>query len=239
MSKSALVEQEQVSADKPLNNKQFEIKDRKIIKTGNIEFQTTRLTNTRTRINDAIQKYNGYISSEDENTYADRIQQHIVIRVPAQHFDLLISDITKGVKKFDQKHIEARDVTEEFIDITSRLKIKKETETRYRQLLSRANTVKDILAIESQIDKIRADIESIEGRLKYLENRIGYSTLAITFYEMVSSPVGFTHKFKLGIKNGWNNFIWLLVGIVNIWPFILLGLMSIFGIRQYRKRKKK
>ncbi|MBW1848314.1 MAG: DUF4349 domain-containing protein [Deltaproteobacteria bacterium] len=238
MSKSALVEQEKTDSHKPLNNKHLEIKDRRIIKSGNIEFQTTSLSKTRSLINEAIRKYNGYISSEDEYTYTDRIQQHIVIRVPAEHFDFLIADITKGVKKFDRKHIEARDVTEEFLDISLRLKIKKETERRYRQILTRASTVKDILAIENQIGKIRAEIESIEGRLKYLENRVGYSTLTITFYETVSAPVGFAHKFKLGLKNGWNNFVWFLVGIVNIWPFLLLGLIGIIIINQYRKRRR-
>jgi hypothetical protein len=239
MSKSALIEQEQIDAAKPLNKKQLEIKDKKIIKTGDIVFRTSSIAQTRAHIDKTIRQYSGYISSEDENTYTDRVQQHMVIRVPARHFDPFIADITKGVKKFDKKHVEARDVTEEFMDITIRLKIKKETENRYRQLLARASTVKDILAIENQIGKIRAEIESIEGRLKYLENRIGFSTLSITFYEMVSAPVGFTFKFKSGIKNGWNNFIWFLVGIVNIWPFLLLGIIGIIAIKVYRKRKKK
>ncbi|MCJ7772191.1 MAG: DUF4349 domain-containing protein [Desulfobacterales bacterium] len=239
LSKSALREQETAQTNTPSNDKQLEIIDRKIIKNGNIEFQTTSISETRTRINEAINKCDSYISSEDESTYNDRIQQRIVIKVPADKFDFLVSEITKGVKKFDQKHIEARDVTEEFLDITLRLSIKKETEKRYLQLLSKANTVKDILSIEKQVNELRSEIESIEGRLKYLENQIAYSTLTITFYEIVSTPVGFSNKFTLGLKNGWNNFVWFLVGIVNIWPFLLLGLIGIIGIRQYTKRKKK
>ena len=163
----------------------------------------------------------------------------MVIRVSADSFDALVKDVTNGVKKFDQKRIDARDVTEEFLDITARLKIKKETEQRYRQLLARANSVKDILAIERQIEVLRSDIESIEGRLKYLKNQVSFSTLTVTFYETVSTPMGFAAKFATGLKNGWNNFVWFLVGIVNIWPFILLGIGGVFGIRFYRKRRKK
>ncbi len=238
LSKSALREQETVQPDKPSNGNNLEIKGRKIIKNGYIEFQTTSISETRSRVNDAVNKYNGYISSEDETTLDDRIQQRIVIRIPADKFDSLISEITSGVEKFDQKHIEATDVTEEYLDIHIRLRIKKETESRYRQLLARASTVKDILDIEKQIDELRSEIESIEGRLKYLENQIAYSTLTVTFYEMISTPVGFNNKFKFGLKNGWNNFVWFLVGVVNIWPFLILGLIGVISVITYRKNKK-
>ena len=56
LSKSALREQETAQTNTPSNGKQLEITDRKIIKTGNIEFQTTSISETRTRINDAINK---------------------------------------------------------------------------------------------------------------------------------------------------------------------------------------
>lgn len=237
--KSARPLQTEMEADRQPDEKGLDLENRKIIKTGDIEFQTSSLSKTRNRINEAINQSEGYISSENESTYDGRVQQRIVIRVPADNFDRLVAAVTQGVGKFDRKHIEARDVTEEFLDITARLRIKKETEKRYLQLLSKANTVKDILAIEKQISELRAEIESIEGRLKYLNDRIAYSTLTVTFYEIVSAPVGFAHKFKLGIQNGWNNFVWFLVGIVNIWPFIILGIMGIVGIRFYIKRKKK
>lgn len=239
MSKSALRENDATRAPSPPKNSRLQIKDRKIIKTGFIEFQTASLSKARKQIDHAINKYNGYISNEQETSYNDRIQQRIVVRVPADKFDSLVADATKGIKKFDQKRIDAHDVTEEFLDITARLKIKKGTEQRYLQLLAKAKTVKDILAIEKQIESLRSDIESIEGRLKYLKSQIAYSTLTVTVYEKVSTPVGFTYKFKSGLKNGWNNFVWFLVGIINIWPFILFGIAGIFGIKFYRKRKKK
>jgi len=239
LSKTKLSEQNATETNAPSQNQPPVIQDRKIIKTGTIEFQTQNLSDVRQKIDNAIKRYNGYIANEQESSYNNRIQQHVVIRVPADNFDSLIKDISKGVKKFDEKRIDAQDITEEFLDITARLKIKKETEQRYRQLLARANTVKDILAIEKQIGELRADIESIEGRLKYLENQVSYSTLTVIFYEIISSPIGFGQKFKLGLLNGWNNFIWFLVGIVNIWPFILLVIGGLFSIRFYRKRRKK
>lgn len=214
------------------------INDRKIIKEGEIYFESSNFAETRKQIDKAIEKYEAYISKEDEHTYDERIVQSMVIRVPAENFDKLVTEISKGTKKFETKRIEVKDVTEEYFDIETRLKVKKETENRYRELLTQAKTVKDILEIEKQIGELRAEIESIEGRLRYLQDRISYSTLTVDFYERISIPVGFFSKFRVGLKNGWNNFVWFLLGLVNIWPFIILGLFCILGLFKLRRMRK-
>ena len=227
-----------IESKKPAGKNELQVIDRKIIKEGEIDFETSDLAKTRKLIDEAIKQLEGYISKEDEYTYSDRIVQSLTIRVPAENFDKIVTVISKGVKRFDRKRIQARDVTEEYLDIEIRIKINKETESRYRELLSKAKTVEEILSIEKQIGELRAEIESIEGRLKYLQNRISYSTLTVTFHERVSTPVGFSSKLGVGLKNGWNNFVWFLIGLVNIWPFILLGTFGIAGIIAFRRKRK-
>ena len=229
-----LPEKTDIVTDKPV----LPSLDRKIIKEGEIHFETSDLDETRQRITASVTSLEGYISKENQYTYNDRISQTLEIRVPSGNFDKLIEDISKGVERFDTKRIQATDVTEEYLDIGLRMRIKKETENRYRELLAKAQTVEEILSIEKQIGELRAEIESIEGRLKYLKDQISYSTLTVTFYEMVSTPVSFTSKLGVGLKNGWNNFIWFLIGLVNVWPFILLGSFGVLGIIAYRKRRK-
>jgi hypothetical protein len=212
--------------------------ERKVIKDGEVYFESQDIDATRARIDMAVKKHGGYISNEYEYAYPDRVEQSVVARVPADNFDALIAEIAEGVKRFERKDIEATDVTEEYVDIEIRLKIKKETEDRYRQLLSRAKTVKDIVEIEKQLAEIREGIESVEGRLRYLQNRISLSTLTVTFYEKTSAPVGFSSKFKNGILNGWRNFVWSLVGLVNVWPFVILLAIAAVAIIKYRKLRK-
>ena len=74
-------------------------------------------------------------------------------------------------------------------------KTKKEVEARYRELLTRATSVEEILKIEEQIGNIRTEIESAEGRLRYLSNQVQYSTLHVTFYEKYSN-FGFWNKIQ-------------------------------------------
>ncbi|MDD4218421.1 MAG: DUF4349 domain-containing protein [Bacteroidales bacterium] len=85
--------------------------------------------------------------------------------------------------------------------------------------------------------QLRSEIESIEGRLKYLESKVSLSTLTMTFYQIVPKETEFGHKLKNGFKNRWDTLIWFFVFLTNIWPFILIGIGLIFGFRMWRKRK--
>ncbi len=211
---------------------------RKFIKNGQIDYETENLNKTREDIFKAIKKFDGYISSENEFKSSYEISSNISIRIPAENFDKLIEEITVGVERFDRKEIYVQDVTTEFLDIEARLKTKKELETRYLEILKQANSVTEILEVERQIGELRAEIESFEGRLKYLNNQVSYSTLNVRIYETFTEQTEFGKKFKEGFKNGWNNLILFFVLLVNIWPFILIIIVLIILIRVWRKRRR-
>lgn len=218
--------------------KTAETVERKLIKEGQVEFETDDLNSTRETIFEAVKKYKGYVSSDQEFKSPGRKSNMVIIRVPADNFDNLLSDATQGVKRFESKEINVKDVTEEFLDIQARLKTKKGLEQRFIDLLKVAKNVTEILEIEKQIGELRSDIESIEGRLKYLQDRVSFSTLTMTFYETIPHETAFGQKFKNALVNGWDNLIWLFVGLTHIWPFILIAVAIVIGIRAYRKRKK-
>ncbi len=215
--------------------------ERKLIKEGWIEFETKKVEETRERILAAVKNNGGYISSDESNNYSYRTGQTLVIRVPADKFDKLLAEATEGVKDFDNKNISVKDVTEEFLDAEARLKTKKELEQRYLDLLKKANSVSEILEIEREIGNLRSEIESIEGRLKYLRNQVSLSTLHISFYK--SHPQGgtkFGGKFSEGLVNGWHGIIWFLIGLTNLWPLLLIGIIAVFLIRRaIRKGREK
>jgi len=216
--------------------------ERKLIKSGDISFATDSIAKTKQRIKQAVKKYKAYISSEVEDNYYDKISNDITIRVPFENFDKLLADIGKGVESFDSKNISISDVTSEYLDVEARIKTKKELENRYHELLNKANTVSEILEIEREIANLRSDIESYEGRLKYLKNQVSYSTLEVNFYKTkdVAEQDKFANKFSDGFSNGWDNFIWFFVFLANLWPFIIVILTIVFFVvRHERKRRKK
>ena len=212
--------------------------ERKLIKEGFVDFETEDINATRQKIIEIVKKYHAYISSDKEYKSNDEIRNTIVIRVPAKDFDALLNEATKNVAKFDQKNIDIKDATEQFIDIRARLKTKKELEKRYLELLKKAKNVPEILEVEKQLGQLRSDIEAVEGKLKYLNNKVSLSTLNITFYQKIPHETKFGKAFKKGLINGWHNLIWFFVFLVNIWPFLLIGIVLLFGIRRWKKRKR-
>ncbi|MCB9232850.1 MAG: DUF4349 domain-containing protein [Bacteroidia bacterium] len=214
--------------------------ERKLIKTGNVEFQTPNMDSTRQKILTAVNQYHAYLASDQSWNSAGRVTNTIVARIPAADFDPFMAAATQGVEKFEHKEISTQDVTEEFLDVEARLKTKKELEARYLELLKKANTVHEILDIEKQIGDLRAEIESTEGRLKYLTNQVSFSTLSLTFYEKVPEKTGFGNKFSEGFKNGWEYLIWFFVLLTNVWPFLLITaiLVVLYSVMKRRKKAK-
>jgi hypothetical protein len=215
-----------------------EIIDRKLIRNGQLEFQTEEVKKTKAEVEKICKELNAYISSESENNYENRLQYNQLIRVPATSFDALLSRIEPLAKKIENKNITTQDVTEEFIDVEARLKTKKELETRYREILKQAKTVEEIISIESQIANVRSEIESMEGRLKFLKNQVAFSTLNLTYYETIGTDFGFASKFVESIKGGWDNLLTFIIFLINLWPFVVgLFLLSYWLWRKKLKKK--
>lgn len=211
--------------------------ERKLIKEGSVGFETNDMAATRKSIFESVEKYKAYVSSDQEYKSSSSIRNTIVIRVPAAHFDALLKDATKGVTKFDSKSIQIKDVTEEFLDVQARLKTKKELENRYLEISKEAKNVTELLEVEKQLGLLRSEIESIEGRMNYLENQVSLSTLTMDFYRTIPTQTQFGNKFANGFKNGWDNLIWFFVGLINIWPFLILVFGIVFWL-VWRKRRK-
>lgn len=214
--------------------------ERKLTKTGMLRFETSDAKKTHATIQQVVAETKGYVSNDNRNEYHDRVNHTVTIRVPADNFDALLDKISSGADKIVYKNIEVLDVTQEYIDLDTRIKTKKELENRYQELLKRAHTIDEILKIEEQIGILRADIESAEGRLRYLTNQVTFSTLTVEFYERSSViATGFGYELKEAFRNGWNYLSRLILVVVNLWAILLFIIVVWFFVAQLRKRRKR
>ena len=110
---------------------------------------------------------------------ASRTDTEITIRVPRAKFDETIRRVglTGDVA---HKSITAQDVTDEYMDLDTRLKNARAMRDRFQELLRRAE-VKEAIEIQKELSKVTGEIELIEGRLKLLKDQIAYSTVTVTF----------------------------------------------------------
>lgn len=216
--------------------------EQKIIKTGDIRFETNDLGATYNQMITAVKKHNAIIQNDTEGKDYGSVFRKIMVRVPSKNFDLFLNDISKGVVYFDNKEISSQDVTEEYIDIDARLKAKKVLESRYLELLKKANKVSEMLEIEKQLSAIREEIEAKEGQLRYMQSQISMSTISIEFYKTVANEGGATisygSKVWNAIASGFNGISSFFIGILSIWPFLIILAAAVYYIRKRFKKKK-
>lgn len=217
--------------------------EQKIIKEATLKFESNNLETTFAQIKKAASSNRARIINDSEGKDFAMLFRHLTIKVPSQNFDRFISDISKGVSYFEVKNITAEDVTEQYIDLTSRLKTKKKLEERFLEILKKANKVSEILEIEEQISAIREEIEAKEGQLKYLESRISESTITIEFYKNIPEKEGvkisYGSKLWDAVKSGFFSLSELLLSLLSVWPFVILFVVFAYFIRRRLKRRKK
>jgi hypothetical protein len=211
---------------------------RMLTKEGTLRWETGDVVKTHAAILAQANKYNAYVSNDNQTRDDYQTTTRMELRIPSDKFDEFITGIEKDVTKFDEKRIEVLDVTEEYIDISARMKTKKELEQHYYDLLKQTKNVAEVLLVEEQLNTVRADIESAEGRLKYLKDKVNMSTLHLTFYETTSAPVGFFGEIGKSFVSGWKGFLYFILGIISAWPIVLVVSGFLFWLIRRRRNKK-
>jgi len=214
--------------------------ERKLTKDANIEFRTDDAETTYSLIKNALGGYGAYISNESTFNYDTRKGYDLYLRVPTDKFDSLINFILEKapIDKLVNKSTQITDVTEEFIDLEARMKVKKELEQKLVQLLQKAANLTETLEVQRQLTDLRAEIESIEGRYRYISNQVKYSNLRISFYKETGYNFQFWYELKSAFGQGWRIFLQMITFIANLWVFLLFALMAWFAISRYRRSKR-
>jgi PBP1b-binding outer membrane lipoprotein LpoB len=222
-----------------------EVVKKKIIKDGRLGIEVKDIQTAKARIDEMVKSHEAYYANENFNNTEFELSYNLIIRVPSASFEKMINDIEAGDGEIQYKAIDARDVTDQFIDMETRLENKKNYLKRYNELLARANSVREILDIEEKIRGLEEEVESTTGRLKYLSDLVDYSTLNLTISEKKDfhyNPVSrdkFTEKLKQSLSKGWYGFVDFLLFVIKIWPLWIIAAVIIYLLKKTRRNKKR
>ena len=215
-----------------------------IIRNADLRFSVADYRKGRTLIGQVIKTHNGWLTSENEENNTADVTNKIVIRVLSKDFDALVSGLSGIAKQINTKTISADDVTAEFVDVTSRLKTKKEIDAQYLELLKRANKISDILEIEEKERVLREEIEASEGELKLMKDRVSFSTIRLVFYQdfefKPEEHPGFWNRSLTALGTGWKSCLVFVISVLSAWPFLILfagGGFWLIRIMNRRRRK--
>ena len=229
----------------PTANKPSSIlQQRKIIREGFISIETDDYVKTRHALTGIVAQWDGFVSQENEERSHYQQSNRLKIRVPSATFENLMQAVEGVAKIVHQKRVQSKDVTEEFVDLSARLKAKQAAEERYYAFLRKAKNVEEMLQIQAPLRTIREEIEGLKGRLRYLEDQTSLSSLEVYMFQPFEQETaevvvedGFFTDIKLALFSGARGVGDVIIGLTYLWPIWLL----LFGIgfAWWRRRGRK
>jgi hypothetical protein len=213
---------------------------RLLIYHADLRLKVPSLPRASASLDSLVRRNEGFLSAATETRADGEWRQFMTIRVRPARFHALLAALS-GLGTVEEKKLTTDDVTAQHADVAARLATKRAVEKRYVGLLSRARKISEILEIEGKIGEVREEIESTESRLKTLDDEVTYSTISLTCYQPLPQPVpeapvvSFAGRLVESFYTGWTLITSLLIGMVAIWPFLLLGSIGWWAVRRWRR----
>lgn len=139
------------------------------------------------------------------DSHQDERRLRVTLRIPARHFEQALRRLAK-LGKVDRRTISGKDVTVEYVDLSMRLKNAQRMRQRYLELIQRAENVHQVLAVQKELERVTATIESLKGRISVIESQVSMSTIRLTLKTPTEpGPVGWVFY---GLYKG---IVWLFV----------------------------
>lgn len=165
-----------------INNKKND--SRMVIYTAELQLKVEKFIAAEQTLTKQAETYGGYVVeshviSDDEK----QLSGSLTVRIPTKKFTSFLEVAEGTAVEVIERNVNGQDVTEEYVDLESRLHSKRVVEERLLQFMKEANKTEDLLKISSDLAKVQEEIEKIVGKMNYLENQTELSTITIFIYE--------------------------------------------------------
>jgi hypothetical protein len=165
------------------------------------------------------------------------------LRIPSQDYANVVQNIRGLALKVNQETSTSQDVTEQFSDLNAQLRNLQATETQYLALMAKAQTVDDIIKVQTQLTEVRGKIEQLQGQINFLQRKSDFSQLDITLIpeaQQAQVPKA-RSRFINAVTTGWDASLEALSVIVylavSLWWLILVVLIG-FGIVRFVRGRR-
>jgi hypothetical protein len=176
-------------------------------------------------INNVVDDLGGYVVQLSVSQYGGAKRGSVQLRVPAEKLDEALDAFRGLATEVQSEDVSAQDVTDEYVDLQSRLRSKEATEAKLLEFLEEAEDTEAALSVYAQLERIQTDIEVFKGRMQYLEQSAAMSSVSISL-----TPDELAQPIELG---GWNlGAAWrdAVEGLDAVFRFLVEDLLIRFGI---------
>ncbi|MEU1040495.1 DUF4349 domain-containing protein [Streptomyces sp. NPDC005551] len=198
------------------------------------------LADARTTAEDA----GGFVGNETTTRDGGgRERTRVILRVPAERYEEVLDEL-EGAGKLLARTARAQDVTEQVVDVESRVKSQRASVTRIRELMDEATKLSDVVALEGELSSRQADLESLLAQQASLKDRTSLATITLSLSERPAKEADGKDGdpgFLDALAGGWHAFVttlrWIAVAFGAVLPFLAgAALLILLWVRVVRPR---
>ncbi len=205
-----------------------------LIRTGHAEVRVDSLEPAIAALEALAQRSGGYVGNTSFMGGEERRRQATLqLRIPSARFGAVREGLV-SIGEVKSLNIQVQDVGEEYTDASARVRSKQQVEARLLELLrTRTGRLSDVVELERALEQVRTEIETTEGRLRYLRNQVGLSTMTVTLSEPglnIAEPGH--HPIRDAFGQAWRNFTGFVAGIIAALGWVVpLAVMAFAVVR--------
>ncbi len=170
--------------------------ERMVIRTASLDLIVPDTEEAITAIEELASNLGGYVVSLNTYQYEQGVQGSITIRIPAESFNTALEQLKALATTVRSESVGGQDVTDEYVDLESRLRHLRAVEEQLLGFLEKAEDTEATLAVYEQLQQVQGEIEQVTGRMQYLENQVALATITISL-----TPDALAQPLEVG---GWN-----------------------------------
>ena len=215
-----------------------------IIRTASLTVQVKDVPKALDAARGSIGNAGGYVGNESTSRdEAGRERTRVVLRVPVDQYDTVLDEL-QGAGKLLERTAKAQDVTDQVVDVDSRIRSQRASVARVRELMDQATKLSDVVTLEGELSSRESDLEALLAQQSSLKDRTSLATITLSLTETpVKKAAGKDDDpgFVDALAGGWDAFVtmlrWLAVVIGAVLPFVAVAaLILLVWLRIVRPR---
>ncbi|MFJ9815528.1 DUF4349 domain-containing protein [Streptomyces sp. NPDC101151] len=215
-----------------------------IIRTASLTVEVKDVPKALEAARTTAESAGGYVGNESTSRDPEGHEQtRVVLRVPTTEYDAVLADL-QGTGKLIERTAKAEDVTDQVVDVDSRIKSQRASVARIRELMDRATKLGDVVTLEGELSNREADLEALLAQQASLKDRTSLATITLS---LSGTPVkkaaeDDTPGFVDALSGGWHVFVtmlrWIALALGAVLPFAALAaLLALLWLRLVRPRR--
>ena len=224
--------------------------ERSLIRHGNVALGSQDVGAAQFAVQKVVDQYGGQVTEEKTTTDDDGNPAftRMVLRIPVGHFTDAMDQL-KHVGVLETANTSEDDVTTQVIDTRTRLHAQQRSIARITTLFDRAESIRDIMAIEAQLTRRQADLDSLERQAAYLAGQTTLSTITVSIDQIHEKKAAVAKDddsgFVAGLSAGWSGLTTFAVGVATVagallpWLVVvaMIGVPVLLLVRTVRRRR--